>query len=124
VAEEAPAKNVLPANAGDVIQPSAPHQAAWTRGNAPSYDPCMSVSLPVSVGAWRCRLCRCERYHRVSVIKRNGARYETAFFACSQCSVMFLNPTRFNALSQAIASIGLPPVVTPIGGHGRPGAGD
>lgn len=74
----------------------------------------MSTPLPVSVAAWQCRVCSYERYHRVSVIKRNGVRYETAFFACSRCSVMFLNPTQFNALIDASPSIEMPPIVTPI----------
>jgi hypothetical protein len=84
----------------------------------------MSTSLPVSVATWKCRLCDYERYHRVSVIKKNGVRYETAFFACSQCSVMFLNPAQFSALAQASPSIELPPIVTPIRNRrGRSGGG-
>lgn len=46
---------------------------------------------------WRCRICGCERYHRVSVLRKNGARYETAFFACNGCTVMFLNDRQFDA---------------------------
>lgn len=61
----------------------------------------MATPLPVSSGAWRCRICSYERFHRVAVTRKNGARYETEFFACSQCSVMFLNPTQFNMYSNA-----------------------
>jgi hypothetical protein len=32
---------------------------------------------------------RFDRYHRVSVLRKNGTRYETAFFACCGCSVFF-----------------------------------
>jgi hypothetical protein len=74
----------------------------------------MSAPLPVSVSTWHCRLCSYERYHRVSVVKKNGARYETAFFACSQCSVMFLNPTQFNASGHANPNIEMSPIVTPL----------
>jgi hypothetical protein len=44
----------------------------------------------------------------------NGSRYETRFFACSQCSVMFLNHTQFNAISTAAPNIEFPPIVTPL----------
>ena len=74
----------------------------------------MHATLPVSSCAWRCRVCGFERYHRVSVMKRNGTRYETDFYACSQCSVMFLNPSQFNVHSHAPPSLELPPVVTPL----------
>lgn len=53
-------------------------------------------------------------YHRVAVIRLNGSRYETRFFACSQCSVMFLNHTQFNAISTAAPNIEFPPIVTPL----------
>jgi hypothetical protein len=72
----------------------------------------MATPIPVSSAAWRCRLCAFERYHRVSVLRKNGSRYETQFFACSQCSVMFLNPTQFNAFSTAAPSVEFPPIVT------------
>jgi hypothetical protein len=52
--------------------------------------------VPVS-SQWRCRICRFERYHQVSVLRKDGSRYETSFYACSACSVMFLNPANFNA---------------------------
>ena len=62
---------------------------------------------------WSCRLCGFSRYHRVAVLKENGQRYETSFFACSGCSVMFLNDTTFNAL-HLIAQAEVPTVVTPL----------
>jgi hypothetical protein len=61
---------------------------------------------------WRCRLCGFDRFHRVTVMRKNGARYETAFFACSGCSVMFLNDRQFDANSTANPSIAVPPIVT------------
>ncbi|MGH7867747.1 MAG: hypothetical protein ACREP9_09000, partial [Candidatus Dormibacteraceae bacterium] len=44
-----------------------------------------------------------ERYHRVSVMRKNGSRYETQFFSCGQCSVMFLNPTQFQCIQHRSA---------------------
>jgi hypothetical protein len=72
----------------------------------------MASPLPVSTSAWRCRVCDYERYHRVAVLRKNGTRYETEFFACSQCSVMFLNPSQFNTYSTAAPNIEFPPIVT------------
>jgi hypothetical protein len=63
---------------------------------------------------WRCRICGFERYHRVAVLKKNGQRYETAFFACSGCSVMFLNDSAFNGLHPIAADVAVPAVVTPL----------
>jgi hypothetical protein len=47
---------------------------------------------------WRCRLCGFTKHHRVAVLKKNAQRYETSFFACSGCSVMFTNDSVFNDL--------------------------
>jgi hypothetical protein len=41
----------------------------------------------VTLFQWKGRLCGFDRYHRVSVLCRTGARYETPFYACSRCSV-------------------------------------
>jgi hypothetical protein len=68
----------------------------------------------MTLSQWRCRLCGFDRYHRVSVLRSSGARYETPFSACSQCSVMFLNATQFDAHSTSSPSVELPPVVTPL----------
>jgi hypothetical protein len=64
------------------------------------------------VGSWKCRLCGFGRYHRVAVLRSNGTRYETSFFACSGCSVMFLNDSTFNAWHAITAEAELPVVVT------------
>jgi hypothetical protein len=75
------------------------------------YDPPMT---PAS-SQWRCRICNFERYHRVSVLRKNGTRYETSFHACSQCSVMFLNPAQWNANGSEHPNVEAPPsVVTPM----------
>ena len=59
-------------------------------------------------------MCDFDRHHRVSVLRKNGARYETPFFACSRCSVMFLNATQFDANSTANPNVEAPAeVVTP-----------
>jgi hypothetical protein len=63
---------------------------------------------------WRCRLCGFSRYHRVAVLRKNGQRYETAFFACSGCSVMFLNDSTFNGFHGVEAEPDAPGVVTPL----------
>jgi hypothetical protein len=47
----------------------------------------------------------------VTVVRKNGARYETSFYACSQCSVLFLNPLQFNQFSDAAPNVELPNVV-------------
>lgn len=47
-------------------------------------------------------------------MRKNRTRYETEFFACSQCSVMFLNPAQFNTYSTAAPDIEFPPIVTPL----------
>jgi hypothetical protein len=69
-----------------------------------------------SVSSWRCRMCGYERYHRVSVPRKNGAKYETSFYACSKCSVMFLNPAQWNIHAEDVpVNIEAPPaVLTPM----------
>src|SRR5579872_2197967 len=54
---------------------------------------------------WRCRVCNFDRYHPISVLRKDGTKYETAFFSCSQCSVMFLNPAQFNLHSDAAPNV-------------------
>jgi hypothetical protein len=66
----------------------------------------------MTLSQWRCRVCGFDRYHRVTVLRRSGTRYETPFNACSQCSVMFLNASQFDAHSTANPSVELPPIVT------------
>jgi hypothetical protein len=69
----------------------------------------------MTLSQWRCRLCGFDRYHRVTVLRKSGARYETPFSACSQCSVMFLNPAQFDANSTAAPNVeASPSVVTPM----------
>jgi hypothetical protein len=63
---------------------------------------------------WRCRLCGFDRYHSVAVLKKNGQRYETPFFACSGCSVMFLNESTFNRMHPIAADVASVAVVMPI----------
>jgi hypothetical protein len=47
----------------------------------------------------------------VSVRRKNGALYQTSFYACSTCSVMFLNPAQFNAFSDAAPNVEMPNIV-------------
>ena len=74
----------------------------------------LTTILPMTLSQWRCRLCGFDRYHRVTVLRKTGVRYETPFSACSQCSVMFLNPAQFDVNSTTNPSVEMPPLVTPI----------
>ena len=60
---------------------------------------------------FQCRVCGFERYHQVTVSRQNGAQYVTSFYACSRCSVMFLNPHQFNSFSDEAPSVEMPKVV-------------
>lgn len=71
-------------------------------------------SNPAMASVWKCRLCGFSRYHRVTVLRRNGARYETSFYACSGCSAMFLNPTIFDGWHEVAPDANVPAVVTPL----------
>jgi hypothetical protein len=68
---------------------------------------------------WRCRLCGFTKYHRVAVLRKNGQRYETSFFSCSGCSVMFKNDTTFNGLHTGATDVDVAAVVTPMRRRGR-----
>jgi hypothetical protein len=69
----------------------------------------------VTLSQWKCRLCGFDRYHRVTVLRKTGARYETPFYACSRCSVMFLNAAQFDTNSTANPNVeARPAVVTPM----------
>lgn len=56
------------------------------------------VEMGRTTGQWRCRICGFERGHVVTVKRRNGALYTTSSYACSGCSVMFLNPEQLSVL--------------------------
>jgi hypothetical protein len=73
--------------------------------------PTISAMVPIS-DQWRCRICDFDRYHLVTVLKKNGQKYETSFYAWSQCSVMFLSPAQFDANSAAAPNVEAP-------GHGH-----
>lgn len=79
-----------------------------------SYDRTVNTLIRDVPRDWRCRVCGFDRYHRVSVLRKNGTRYETAFYACSACSVMFLNDRQFDTASSASPGIEIPPIVTAI----------
>ena len=74
----------------------------------------MSTVIKDAPAQWRCRVCGFDRFYRVAVMRKNGARYETSFFACSGCSVMLLNDRQFDAASTANPSVEFPPIVTPL----------
>ena len=51
---------------------------------------------------------------RVAVIKPSGARYQTSFYACSGCSVMFLNDSPFNGWHTVAGDVALPEIMSPL----------
>jgi hypothetical protein len=61
---------------------------------------------------WRCRICGFDRWHVVTVRRRTGALYTTSFYACSGCSVMFLNPEQLNAWGDAAPNVEMPTVIS------------
>lgn len=63
---------------------------------------------------WKCRLCGFGRYHRVAVLRPDGRRYETSFYACSGCSVMFLNDSTFNGWHTVAPDVAVAEIVTPL----------
>lgn len=70
---------------------------------------------PMTLAQWKCCICGFDRYHRVSVLRKTGARFATPFCACSRCSVMFLNAAQFDANGTANPNVEAPPtVVTPM----------
>lgn len=79
-----------------------------------SYDGSVNTLVPDVPRSWHCRVCGFNRYHRVSVLRKNGTRYETSFYACSACSVMFLNDRQFDTASSVSPGIEIPPIVIPI----------
>lgn len=81
---------------------------------AVSYDRRVNTLMQDVPRSWCCRVCGFNRYHRVSVLRKNGSKYETSFYACSACSVMFLNERRFDTASSSSPGIEIPPLVTPI----------
>jgi hypothetical protein len=40
-------------------------------------------------------LCKSEFFDRVDVPRANGMLYQTPFYRCGGCSVMFVDPVRF-----------------------------
>jgi hypothetical protein len=48
----------------------------------------------------------------VTVKRKTGELYTTSFYACSACSVMFLNPEQFNALGDAVPNVEMPTVIS------------
>lgn len=57
----------------------------------------------------------------MAVLKKSGQRYETSFFNCSGCSVMFENDTTFNAFHTytPTAAADMTAIVTPMRRRGR-----
>lgn len=44
-----------------------------------------------------CRICLSREYERVVVKRRDGKPYDTAFYACMGCTVMFGDPERYTS---------------------------
>jgi hypothetical protein len=45
---------------------------------------------------FECRLCHYDRYRQIVVLRPKGP-YQTPFFACQKCGVMFDDPKNFSA---------------------------
>jgi len=67
--------------------------------------------MPPDVAQWKCRCCGFDRWHNITVRRKNGSLYATSFYACSGCSVMFLNPAQYNAFAHVNPNIEMPRVV-------------
>jgi hypothetical protein len=48
----------------------------------------------------------------VTVKRKTGALYTTSFYACSRCSVMFLNPEQFSAFGDVAPNVEMPTVIS------------
>lgn len=64
-----------------------------------------------TTGQWRCRICSFRSLAHRDWKRKNGTLYTTSFYACSRCSVMFLNPEQFNVLGDAAPNIEMATVV-------------
>jgi len=64
-----------------------------------SYDRRVSILYDIP-RQWRCRLCGCECYHPVSVRRKDGTRYQTPFYSCGGCTVLFMNDRQFDAAAR------------------------
>ena len=47
--------------------------------------------------AFRCQLCGSGFFRPVVVPRADGSHYQTSFYECAGCSVMFVDPRAFNA---------------------------
>jgi hypothetical protein len=65
-----------------------------------------------ATGQWKCQVFGFDRWHVVSVKRKNGALYTTSFYACFGCSAMFLNPEQFNVYSDAAPNVEMPTVLS------------
>jgi hypothetical protein len=91
-------------NLGPTVPPLQPLLTHYCRLRSPALGQADGRQV-ASLSQWRCRLCGFDRCHRVAVRRKNGARYETRFSACSQCSVMILNPAQFDANSATAPNV-------------------
>jgi hypothetical protein len=57
---------------------------------------------------FRCPICRSQRYEPVVVRARTGKPYQTEFYECSGCSVMFRDPPKFTRFEPHAASTAAP----------------
>jgi hypothetical protein len=62
--------------------------------------------------AFRCPLCGGGLFRSVVVPRADGSQYLTSFYECAGCSVMFIDPSAFNANEPgppSSAGVKLPP---------------
>jgi hypothetical protein len=51
----------------------------------------------MSQRAFRCQLCGSGLFRPIVVPRSGGSHYQTSFYECAGCSVMFIDPRAFNA---------------------------
>src|ERR1019366_1654958 len=66
-------------------------------GNCSAGSPCCIYVQLMSIHAFRCTLCGSGFFRSVVVPRQDGSRYETSFYECAGCSVVFVDPNAFNA---------------------------
>jgi hypothetical protein len=54
------------------------------------------------VSGWQCPICDAKSYDKVIVSKPNGMSYQTEFYECKGCTIMFRHPGRFTRLGIVI----------------------
>src|ERR1039458_5473533 len=65
--------------------------------NCSAGSPCCIYVQLMSSRAFRCSLCGGGFFRSVVVPRPDGSKYESSFYECAGCSVVFVDPSAFNA---------------------------